>query len=105
MIPFVPVRKSTFVIGGPQTKDQIDFTDEKRFGKYIVGGLLTNQGADTAVIDGAVTLQTGDSIPIGIHYPYIDKSIYTVVFDAAAGAPDRRLVLMVFKAYPEEATK
>ena len=44
-----------------------------------------------------------DSMPIVINYPFIDKSVYTVVFAApGAAAPDRRLVFYAFKAYPEE---
>lgn len=105
MIPFIPVRCSPFVIGGPQTKDEIALDDVKRFGKHCVGGILVNQGSDDVVINGSITLSTGESIPIGVHYPYIDKSTYTVEFVTGAGAPSRKLVFWVYKAFPDEVQK
>jgi len=100
--PLIPVRKRTLVIGDfDTTSDQIDFTDKNRFGENVVGGMITNMGADSVLLDGIITLATGDSIPIGVQYPYKDCSNWTVQFLAGAGAPSRRLVIVFFNAYTE----
>jgi hypothetical protein len=101
--PLLEVRKHTLVIGSYETEqDQIDFGDQQRFGKYVVGGMLSNQGNDSVVIDGIITLATGETMPIGIGWPYIDKSIYTVKFLAGAGSPSRELVVMYYTINPKQ---
>lgn len=86
----IPVKKSTW---GVTDESWLDFSDEKRFGK-VTGGVFTNTGRSTAVIDDTIQLIPGASMPIRIDYPYIDHSNYKISF---TGAGINQLSIILYK--------
>ena len=102
MNAFIPVKKFTYEISNT---DDIDLSNTERWGDLIGGGMLSNVGTQDVIIDDTYTLSPGQTMTIGIQYPYIDRSIYRVKFPYDRSSGQNRLAITLYRIFPNAAIK